>query len=53
MNAENVTSFDSFGNKSIRFINFMLKDKSLLEYANLSFPNEYVKNDKIILKYFQ
>ena len=24
-----------------------------IEYTNLFFPNEYQKNDKIILKYFQ
>ena len=35
------------------FINFMLKDKSLLDYTDLFSPNEYKKNDKIILKYFQ
>ena len=33
------------------FINFV-KGKSLLEYTNLLSPNEYKKNDKIILKYF-
>ena len=32
---------------------FMLKGKSLLEYTNLFSPNEYKKNNKIILKYFQ
>ena len=37
----------------IGFINFMLKGKSLLGYTNLFCPNEYEKNDKIILKYFQ
>ena len=37
----------------IRFIDFMLKGKSLLEYTNLFSSNEYKKNDKIILKYFQ
>ena len=37
----------------IGFIGFMLKDKSLLEYTNLFSPNEYKKNNKIILKYFQ
>ena len=37
----------------IRFIDFMLKDKNLLDYSNLFSPNEYEKNDKIILKYFQ
>ena len=37
----------------IGFIDFMLKDKSLLDYTNLFSPNKYKKNDKIILKYFQ
>ena len=37
----------------IVFIDFILKGKSLLEYTNLFSPNEYKKNDKIILKYFQ
>ena len=32
----------------IVFIDFMLKAKSLLDY-----PNDYEKNEKIILKYFQ
>ena len=36
----------------IGFIDFMLKGKSLLEYANLFTPNEYEKKEKIILKYF-
>ena len=35
----------------IGFIDCMLKGKSLLEYWFS--PNEYKKNDKIILKYFQ
>ena len=35
----------------IGFIDFMLKGKSLLDYTN--FPNDYEKNDKIMLKYFQ
>ena len=37
----------------IRFIDFMLKGKSLFDYTNLFSPNHYEKNDKIILKYFQ
>ena len=37
----------------IGFIDFMLKDKRLLEYKNLYSCNDYEKNDKIILKYFQ
>ena len=36
----------------IGFIDFLLKDKSLLNYINLFSHNEYKKNDKIILKYF-
>ena len=35
----------------IVFIDFRLKGKSLLDYCNLFSPNEYKKNDKIILKY--
>ena len=35
------------------FFDFMLKGKSLLEYTHLFSPNEYKKNDKIILRYFQ
>ena len=37
----------------IKFIDFTLKDKSLLNYSNLFSPIEFEKNDKIILKYFQ
>ena len=37
----------------VGFIDSMLKGKSLLKYTNLYSPNEYKKNDKIILKYFQ
>ena len=37
----------------IGFIDFTWKDKNLLEYATFFSPNEYKKNDKIILKYFQ
>ena len=37
----------------IGFIDLMLKGKSLLDYTNLFSPNDYEKNDKIILKYFQ
>ena len=44
---ENVWTFSS------GFIVFMVKDKSLLDYTNLFFPNDYEKYDKIILNYFQ
>ena len=38
---------------SVGFIDFMLKSKSLLNYTHLFSPNEYKKNDKTTLKYFQ
>ena len=37
----------------IIFIDFMLKGKSLVDYTKLVSPDNYEKNDKIILKYFQ
>ena len=37
----------------VGFIDFMLNSKSLLDYANLVCANEYKKNDRITLKYFQ
>ena len=35
------------------FVDFMLRDKNLLDYTNLFSPNDYEKNDEIILNYFQ
>ena len=37
----------------IEFIDFIIKGKSLLEYTNLFYPDEYEKIDKILLKYYQ
>ena len=37
----------------IGFNNFILKDKSLLEYTSLFTPNEFKENDKITFRYFQ
>ena len=37
----------------IGFIDLLLKGKRFLEYTNLFSPNNYEKNDKIMLKYFQ
>ena len=42
-----------YGYFCIGFIGFMLKGKSLLGYTKLFFLNEYEKNDKLMLKYFQ
>ena len=35
------------------FIDFMFKGKSLLDYTNSFYANDYEKKGKIILKYFQ
>ena len=37
----------------IRFTKIMRKSESLLDYANLFYPNKYENNDKLTLKYFQ
>ena len=36
----------------IRFYDFMLPSKTLIDFTNLFSPNDFKKNDKIILKYF-
>ena len=36
----------------IGFIDFMLKGKILTDFTNLFSPNNFDKNDDIILKYF-
>ena len=38
---------------SIGFIDFMLAKKTLTEYTNLFSPNNFKKNDDIILSYFK
>ena len=54
-NIYRIQAYDSImcGYFCIGFIDFMLKGKSLLDYTNLFSPNDYEKNDKIILRYFQ
>ena len=53
-NIYRIQAYDSImcGYFCIRFIDFMSKSKSLLDYGNSFSPNDYEKNDKIILKYF-
>ena len=53
-NIYRIQTYDSIicGYFCIGFTDFMLKGKSLLKYINLFSPNDYEKNDKIILKYF-
>ena len=54
-NIYRIQTYDSIicGYFCIGIIDFMLEGKRLLEYTNLFPPNDYEKNDKIILKYFQ
>ena len=37
----------------IAFIGYMITGKTLLDYTNLLFPNDYQKNEKIIYKYLK
>ena len=41
-----------FGYFCIGFIDFMLKGKNLTDFTNLFSPNNFIKNDDIILNYF-
>ena len=49
-----IQAYDSImcGYFCIGFINFMLAGKTLTEYTNLFSPNNFKKNDDIILNYF-
>ena len=49
-----VQAYDSVmcGYFCIGFIDFILKGKTLTEFTNLFSPNNFEKNDDIILKYF-
>ena len=49
-----IQAYDSImcGYFCIGFIDFMLAGKSLTEFTNLFLPNNFKKNDDIILNYF-
>ena len=49
-----VQAYDSvmWGYVCIGFINFMFNDNSLTDFTNLFSPNDFKKNDDIILNYF-
>ena len=49
-----IQAYDSImcGYFCIGFVDFMLVGKTLTEYTNLFSPNNFKKNDSIILKYF-
>ena len=48
-----INEFIMCGFYCIAFIEYMLAGKTLLDYTNLLFPNDYKKNEKIICKYFK
>ena len=49
-----IQAYDSImcGYFCIGFINFMFKGKTLNDYTNLFSPNDFKRNDYIILNYF-
>ena len=53
-NIYRVQNYDSimFSYFSIGFINYMIMGKSLTDFTNLFSPNNFKKNDDIILNYF-
>ena len=53
-NISRIQAYDSVmcGYFCIGFIDFMLVGKTLTEYTNLFSPNNFKKNDDIILNYF-
>ena len=54
-NIYRIQTYDSIicGYFCIGFIDFMLKGKCFLDYTNLFSPDDYEKNEKLTLKYFQ
>ena len=50
-----IQAYDSImcGYFCIGFIDFMLAGKKLTDYTNLFFPNDFKKNNNIILNYFK
>ena len=53
-NIYRIQAYDSImcGYFCIGFINFMFNGKRLTDYTNLFSPNDFSKNDNIILNYF-
>ena len=49
-----ILNYDSImcGYFCISFIDYMFKGKSLTDYTNIFSPNNFIKNDDIILNYF-
>ena len=54
VNIFRIQAYDSImcGYFCIGFIDFMLAGKTLTEFTNLFSPNNFLKNDNVILNYF-
>ena len=54
LNIFRIQAYDSImcGYFCIGFINFMFKGKTLNDYTNLFSPNDFKRNDDIIMNYF-
>ena len=50
-----IQAYDSImcGYLCIKFINYMPKGKTLLDYTNLFSPNDFKKNDRVIKRIFK
>ena len=55
INIFRIQAYDSImcGYFCIKFINYMLKSKTLLDYTNLFSPNDFKKNDRVIKRIFK
>ena len=42
-----------YGYFCIKFINYMLKGKTLFDYTNLFSPNDFKNNDRVIIRIFK
>ena len=53
-NISRIQAYDSvmFGYFSIKFIDFILAENTLIDFTNLFSPNSFNKNNDITLKYF-
>ena len=50
-----IQAYDSIicGYFCVGFLDYMIKDKDLVDYTNLFSPSDFDKNDRIILRYFK
>ena len=55
INIFRIQAYDSImcGYFCIKFINYVLKVKTILDYTNLFSPNDFKKNDQVIKRIFK